>query len=354
MALIHGGDVESFIRYYGREPIDFSANSNPLGLPESAKRAVIESLETADRYPDPLSRRLREALSGHYNVPVEGIFCAAGAAEVIFRLAAATRPGKALLIAPGFAEYEIALNTVGCELLFYYLEPERDFILTESFLAEISEDLDVIFLCNPNNPTAKLIDPELLLRIADTCREKGVLLVLDECFNGFLSEPDKRSMRPYLREYPNLVILGAFTKIYGMAGLRLGYCFSFDFELIKSLEKVGQPWCVSSVASAAGIAALGDREYLKRSLELINEEREFLTQGLERCGVRVIGSSANFIFFLSHVPDLGSLCREKGFLIRDCSNYRGLTKGYYRIAVRGREENIKLLEAISHIIKAGS
>jgi threonine-phosphate decarboxylase len=157
-----------------------------------------------------------------------------------------------------------------------------------------------------------------------------------------------------LREYPNLVILGAFTKIYGMAGLRLGYCFSFDFELIKSLEKVGQPWCVSSVASAAGIAALGDREYLKRSLELINEEREFLTQGLERCGVRVIGSSANFIFFLSHVPDLGSLCREKGFLIRDCSNYRGLTKGYYRIAVRGREENIKLLEAISHIIKAGS
>lgn len=350
MALIHGGDVESFIRDYGREPIDFSANSNPLGLPESAKRAVVDSLETADRYPDPLSRRLREALSEHYKVPVEGIFCAAGAAEVIFRIALAARPKKALLVAPSFAEYEIALRTVDCEVLFHDLEPEMDFVLTGSFLEDISEDIDIIFLCNPNNPTAKLIEPELLLRIADRCREKGVLLVLDECFNGFLDEPDRRSLRRCLPEYPNLVILGAFTKIYGMAGLRLGYCFSSDFELIRLLEKAGQPWCVSSLASAAGIAALGDSEYLKRSLELINIEREFLTIGLERCGVKVIGSSANFIFFLSPVPDLGELCREKGFLIRDCSNYRGLKKGYYRIAVRRREENIKLLEAISEII----
>jgi len=354
MALIHGGDIEGFIRDYGREPIDFSANCNPLGMPESAKKAVVESLETADRYPDPLCRRLKEALSGYLNVPAEGIFCGAGAAEVIFRIAAALRPKKALLPAPTFAEYELALRTVDCEVLFHYLDPERDFMLTDSFLSDISEDLDIVFLCNPNNPTAQLIDPGLLLGVMDACREKGVTLVLDECFNGFLDDPDKRSMRSRLAEYPNLVILGAFTKIYGMAGLRLGYCLSSDLELIRALEKAGQPWAVSSLASAAGIAALGDREYLERSLELINKEREFLTKGLERCGVKVIGSSANFIFFLSPVPDLGALCRERGILIRDCSNYRGLEKGYYRIAVRRREENVKLLEAISQIIKAGS
>lgn len=353
MALIHGGDVEGYIRDFGREPTDFSANCNPLGLPESAKRAIIESLDTADRYPDPLSRRLREALGRHLNVPPEGIFCAAGAAEVIFRLTAAARPKKALLLAPGFAEYELALRAAGCDIVFHNLLPENDFILTESFLAGITDDTDIIFLCNPNNPTAQLIDGELLLRILARCREKGVLLILDECFNGFLDDPDARSMRSYLPGSPNLVILGAFTKLYAMAGLRLGYCLSSDLKLTEALERAGQPWCVSSVASAAGIAVLGDGEYLETSLKLINEERGYLAEELKHCGIKVIGSGANFIFFLSPVAELGRLCRERGFLIRDCSNYRGLSEGYYRIAVRTHDENLKLLEAISQIIKQG-
>lgn len=354
MSLIHGGDVEGFVRDFGREPVDFSANCNPLGLPESAKRAVIESLDTADRYPDPLSRRLRETLGGHLDVAPESIFCAAGAAEVIFRIAAATGPKHALLLAPGFAEYELALRSVGCDIDFHYLSPENDFVLTDSLLDEIRDDIDIIFLCNPNNPTAQLIEQELLLRILARCREMGVLLVLDECFNGFLDDPDARSLRPFLTENPNLVILGAFTKLYGMAGLRLGYCLNSDLGLIEALERAGQPWCVSSVASAAGIAVLDDSEYLERSLKLIGEERVFLIEGLERCGIRVIGSGANFIFFRSPVPELGRLCRERGFLIRDCSNYRGLGKGYYRIAVRTHDENLKLLEALSQIMKAGA
>jgi len=353
MALIHGGDVESFIRDFGSEPLDFSANCNPLGLPESAKRAVIESLDTADRYPDPLSRRLREALSAHLHVPAEGIFCAAGAAEVIFRLTAAVSPKKALLLAPGFAEYELALRAAGCDVLFHYLSPDNGFVLTESILPCLTEDIDMLFLCNPNNPTARLIDPGLLLKITAVCREKGIVLVLDECFNGFLDDPDARSMRGFLPGNPQLVILGAFTKIYGMAGLRLGYCLTSDLKLVEALEQAGQPWCVSSVASAAGIAALDDTKYLDSSLKVINEERAYLINGLESCGIKAIGSSANFIFFLSPVPELGRLCRERGFLLRDCSNYRGLRKGYYRIAVRTHDENARLLEVISHIMKPG-
>jgi len=353
MALIHGGDVESFIREFGTEPTDFSANCNPLGLPESAKRAVIDSLETADRYPDPLSRRLREALGRHLGVRPEGIFCAAGAAEVIFRLTAAARPKKALLLAPGFAEYELALRASGCDVAFHYLSPDNGFVLTGSFLSELSDDVDTLFLCNPNNPTAQLIDPVLLRLILDACREKGILMVLDECFNGFLDDPGACSMRSYLPENPNLVILGAFTKLYGMAGLRLGYCLTSDLKLIAALEQAGQPWCVSSAASAAGIAALDDTEYLERSLKVVKDERAYLTAGLSSLGLRVIGSDANFIFFLSPIPELGRLCRERGFLLRDCSNYRGLSEGYYRIAVRSHGENVRLLEALSHIVKPG-
>lgn len=350
MALIHGGDVEGFFREYGREPHDFSANCNPLGLPETAAKAIISSLGSADRYPDPLSRKLSEAISENLKVASDSIFLGAGAAEVIFRLAQALKPKKALLIAPGFAEYELALTSVGCETVFHHLSPDNGFTITTSYLDGLTDDIDIVFLCNPNNPTGRLIDPMLLLRILSACSEKNIYLVLDECFNGFLKDPEALSLRKYLPENPHLVILGAFTKIYGMAGLRLGYCLSCNKVLIEMLRNVGQPWSVSSVAEAAGIAAMKDRDYLESSLKLINEEREHLTKGLRDCGLEVYDAAANYIFFKSPLPELGERCREKGFLLRDCSNYRALCKGYYRIAVRGSEENKLLLEAISDIL----
>lgn len=350
MALVHGGDIEGFIREYGKAPLDFSANCNPLGLPESARAAIIESLDKADLYPDPLSRNLSEAIGTHLCVSAEGVFCAAGAAEVIFRLVTAFKPKKALLIAPGFAEYELALDTIGCENRFHYLTPENGFVLTESYIDDLTEDLDMVFLCNPNNPTARVIEPGLLHRILAVCAEKNIVLILDECFIGFLDDPEMRSMKSFLPKYPNLIILGAFTKIYGMAGLRLGYCLTSDLKLLEALRAAGQPWAVSSVASAAGIAAINDGDYIKRTRELLSVEREYLIDGLKSLGINVLGADANFLFFKSPIPELGELCRKKGFLLRDCSNYRGLTKGYYRIAVRPREENSALLEAIKTVL----
>ncbi len=354
MALIHGGDIEGYVREYGKEPVDFSANCNPLGLPESAKKAVTASLDNADRYPDPLSRRLTEALGKNLSVPPESIFLGAGAAEVIFRLTAALKPKKALLLAPAFAEYELALRTSGCEISFHMLSSDNGFTLTEKYLDDLSDDVDIVFLCNPNNPTDRLIDPPLLLKILSACARNGICMVLDECFNGFLDEPGAHSLIKHLPGNPNLVILGAFTKIYGMAGLRLGYCLSYDQDLIKALRNAGQPWAVSSVAEAAGIAAMADKEYLERSLRLIREQRVLLADGLRGCGMEVFEPAANFIFFRSPIPELGELCRERGFLLRDCSNYRGLSKGYYRIAVRSRDENERLIDAVKDIIKLKS
>lgn len=350
MALIHGGDIEGFVREYGREPVDFSANCNPLGLPESAKNAVAASLSNADRYPDPLSRKLTEALSANLKVPSSNIFLGSGAADVIFRLALALKPKKALLIAPEFAEYELALNTVGCESVFHYLTAENDFMMTEDYLDELTPDIDMIFLCNPNNPTSRLIDTQLLVKILSICAENNIYAILDECFIGFLDDPEARSMIKHLPENERLVILGAFTKIYGMAGLRLGYCLTSNTELIKAIRDAGQPWSVSSTAEAAGIASLSDTDYIERSKKLIRAERAFLTEGLRSFGMTVYEPSANFIFFKSPIPNLGELCREKGILLRDCSNYRGLEKGYYRIAVRTREENLRLLNAVKEVM----
>ena len=350
MALIHGGDTEGYILAHGGEPLDFSANCNPLGIPESVPAAVLAAASKADRYPDPLCRRLRAAMSQKLGVAADWILCGNGAADLIFRLALSEKPKTALVTAPTFAEYELALSAAGCGVLRFFLEPGADFAVTEELLSWIQPGLGILFLCNPNNPTGLTVAPALLRRILDACHKSGTLLVVDECFNGFLDEPQRHTLKGALPEYDNLLILDAFTKLYGMAGIRLGYCMSCNMPLLERLRDAGQPWAVSSLAQAAGLAALSEDGYVDRARALVQAERAFLKDGLLKLGVGALYGEANYIFFHAEAAALPDRLRDAGILIRDCSNYPGLEKGWWRVAVRPREENLRLLDALSTII----
>lgn len=342
---IHGGDIYS--RTY---KMDFSANINPLGMPESAVNAAIEGVRMSQNYPDVNCRRLKQAISEAESVPEEWIICGNGAAELIFALVMAVRPKKALLITPGFAEYEQALAAAGCEIQFYECLPENEFVPQSDFLKNIHENIEMIFVCNPNNPTGTVFPQRLLEETIKICHEKKILLVLDECFNSFLLQGKEISMTRALHEIPELFILKAFTKLYAMAGLRLGYGLSQNSELLKQILEVLQPWNVSIPAQMAGVAALQEKEFAEKTLEYIAKERTFLKQEFQKVGIRYYDSQANFIFF-EGPENLEEQCREHGILIRDCSNYRGLQRGYYRIAVRSREENQELLQVLKLIMK---
>jgi threonine-phosphate decarboxylase len=224
---------------------------------------------------------------------------------------------------------------------------EEGFTLTESILGRITPELDMLFICNPNNPTGLTVAPDLLIRILVACEKTGTLLVVDECFNGFLDEPEKHSLKSRLPEYGNLLVLDAFTKLYGMAGVRLGYCMTMNGALLDDMRNAGQPWAVSSLAQAAGLAALCEDAYVSEARALVKTERAYLMPELNRLGIRVLGGEANYIFFRCAVPDLAKKLRERGILIRNCSNFAGLTNGYYRIAVRTRDENVRLIEALT-------
>jgi len=345
MALIHGGDTEGYILEYGRPPLDFSANCNPLGVPPGVARAIAEAAPSADKYPDPLCRRLRSALGEKLGLPPEYVLCGNGAADIIFRLALALRPRRALVTAPTFAEYALALGTVGCEVIHHRLPPERGFTVEEDILEKIP-GADIVFICNPNNPTGKTVSPALMEKILHACGKSGALLVVDECFNGFLDAPEAHTLRGRLKDSPNLLILDAFTKLYGMAGVRLGYCLTSSAPLLEKLKDAGQPWAVSSLAQAAGIAALREEEYVRRARALIREERAWLKTALEKAGLGHVSGEANYLFFRSDVEDLAERTRRRGVLIRDCGNYVGLTKGYYRVAVRAHEENEAMIAAL--------
>ena len=342
----HGGDI-----YGGGITLDFSANTNPYGTPEGVLRAVQAALPEMHRYPDPYCRRLVEAIGAFEGVDPGIILCGSGAAELIYAYCAALRPKTALELAPTFSEYSLGLRRVGCTVDRYSLTPESGFDLDAGFLCYLEETApETVFLCNPNNPTGVLIAPALLKKILDLCQKKRIHLFLDECFLD-LSD-DGISMKAYLGDYPNLFVLKAFTKSYGMAGIRLGYGLSADRELLKGMAREVQPWNVSSLAQAAGTAALKEAGFLQKTRALIQTERPWLKEKMEGFGFRVCPSKANYLLF--HGPaGLHKRLKEKGIAIRDCGNYPGLGDGWYRVAVRQHEENGKLIAAIGEIITEG-
>ena len=343
---VHGGDL------YGRAvKLDFSANTNPLGTPEAVRRAVIDSAGRLNQYPDPCCRALVSALADFEQVPEENILCGCGAAELIFSYCAAARPRRALELAPTFSEYSAALEAAGCRVERYALSREDGFALGPDFLEFLrGGSWDALFLCNPNNPTGRTINPELLSEIADLCQERGTRLFVDECFLDLSDGGRDLSLKGRLSRQPGLFLLKAFTKSYGMAGLRLGYCLSADQALLTAMGRSVQPWNVSLPAQAAGVAELGETAFLERARGLVLRERAYLRRGLEKLGLYVFPSQANYLLFYSPLP-LKDALLERGILVRDCSNYRGLDAGWYRIAVRRHEENQTLLSALSALRK---
>lgn len=345
----HGGDWAAFRAVYGRDPLDFSANVSPLGVPEGVAEAMARGAAEAQRYPDPKCHALRERLSETEGVPVSQILCGNGAADLIYRAVLALRPRRALVTAPAFGEYERALALVSCQVTRHSLRPERDFRPGEDLVEAVTPGTELVFLCQPNNPTGVSVPRPILERVLDRCCAVGAVLVVDECFCGFLEDGAGHSMKPFLSAHPNLLLLRAFTKLYALAGLRLGYALCADAAWLAAMDRAGPPWSVSTPAQEAGLAALGDPAYVHRVRTLVGTERPRLAAGLRTLGLRVIPGEANFLLFQSQ-RELGEPLAKRGILLRGCGNFAGLDETWYRTAVRTAEENQQLLEALGEIV----
>ncbi len=353
---IHGADIYTAAERTGigkDDILDFSSNINPLGIPHSVKNAAIKSIVHSNRYPDINSRELKKSISAAENVSEDWIFPSNGAAEAIFRIAFFLRPSKGLVTAPTFSEYENALKASGTNVDYYFLKEEYDFKMQDDIFNKIKDSVDIIFLCNPNNPTGQLIERATTEKIVHVCREKGIHVVIDECFLDFSEHKQMYSMTDFLHKYDNLIILKAFTKIYAIPGMRLGYCMSSNERVIEGLNLCGPPWNVSSIAQAAGTAALSEVGYIEKTVEYVSAQRKYLFDELNAIGVKTYSSNANYILFriadtLRDI-DLKEELLKRGILIRSCSNYKGLDLSYYRIAVKTYEENRLLIMALREI-----
>ena len=355
MEYLHGGDIytDKKIR------LDFSVNTNPFGMPDAVKKAVAASAGSWERYPDSLSRSIRLSLAEYYGgrIEPEHLICGNGASDLFYTLVFALRPKKALVPSPSFAEYEMALSAAGCETERFYPEEAYGFALDrgeKDFLRYVADSsaIDMVIIGNPGNPTGMAADNGWIDSLVGLCREKGIFLVVDECFNWFLKDRAKFSVIPLIKKRPekygHVMVVNAFTKIYAMAGLRFGYAVCTDQRIPERMESCRQPWSVSAPAEAAAMAAVKEASmngsWIDRTVSEVERERAFLSEGLERMGFTVFPSMVNYILFKSgNCFDYKEFCRAKGILLRSCENFDGLDNRYYRVSVRLHEENKALL-----------
>lgn len=327
----HGGDV-----YRNAVKYDFSVNINPLGVPEKVKAALVAAVEDVTRYPDAQAAELTAAVAALEGVPEEWLMFGNGASELFTAVVRAVEPGVVTIPVPSFFGYEHAAKAGKGEIRYV------------SSLDDIKADTNLLFLANPNNPTGTVLERERLLERLDFCREHGVTVVLDECFMDFCREDG--SLRREVGRFPNLAVVRAFTKIFAVPGVRLGYLLCADEGLRREIGRQLPEWNLSCFAQKAGVACAREETFRAGTAAFVAQRRQELTAGLEALGLEVVGESQVNFLLLRSDRELYAPLLARGFLIRDCRNFRGLGAGYYRVAVKTREENQALLAALGEIL----
>lgn len=344
----HGGNILEVARRLGVDPghiLDFSSNLNPLGPPP----AVVEILESMGgdvetwRYHPPLFPwELRRALARRLNLEEEWVLPVPGSAWAIYEVVKVFRPREVAMPLPTFADYSRAARAVGAGIKGHPLAEERAFRLCLGEMAwKVGDGTDLVFICNPNNPTGYYMPEDELEALVRWCRDKDCLVVVDQAFLPFLG---RRGMVPVVKEYPNILVLGSFTKIYALPGIRLGYLVAPPAIIDRFLAGM-PPWAFGPLAQEVGLACLGEEGFVEESRAYCRQEMTHLFEGVRNLGIKVYPSTVHYFLFQAS-PALGERLLERGILVRDCSTIPGLGPGFYRIAPRKREDNRKLLEAL--------
>lgn len=330
--------------------IDFSINTNPLGVPKNIFTNMEKIMGASALYPDPTCEELRKHLSRKYYTDTSHILCGTGANDLFYRLVSVLKPEKALVVVPTYEEYEKVLVQTGCQVNYCHLSLNKkfDYNLVE-ILDMIQPDLDMVIICNPNNPTGTLYTLADLEQIISLCQKNDIYVVIDESFIEFLSTWETYTGKQLIQYYSNLMIIDGFTKTYSLAGFRIGFAMSCTSEILNKMYARGQEYNVSTIAQIAAILALQDEHFMRNTYELMDTEYQFFRTELDPFPITIITMNANFLLVYSEKEQLRELLLDLNIKIRDCSQFVGLSNKYHRIAIRTREDNQKLIFALKKL-----
>lgn len=352
---LHGGNIYKLKREAGIEVIDYSANINPFGLSDKLKKGIVDNLCVLEKYPDPEYINMKKIIAGYNKVEIDNIIVGNGATEIMFLYAKSLKPKKVLIISPTFAEYERALQSTNCHTEYFQLRENEDFILNISRLKKtLDKNYDLLVICNPNNPTGKFIKKEILDDLAKFCMTKDTKILLDEAFIEFVEGNLKESILEYKNE--NVFIIRALTKFFAIPGLRLGYGITFDKNLKEKIDLSREPWSINAIAELATKILLEDDEYIEKSENWIRIEKEYMYEKLSNIeGIKTYKTETNFILVKlingMKVQEFRNKMILLGILVRNASNFNYLDDSYFRLAIKDRVNNKKVLGCIEDAIK---
>lgn len=352
----HGSDLEKIESIYGikKENItSFSANVNPLGISQKLKEELSTHIDCITTYPDREYCNLRKCMANYVGTEPENIIVGNGSTELISLFIQIEHPRKALILGPTYSEYEREVALGGGTTLYYPLKEENSFRLdTDHFTSKLDDSLDLLILCNPNNPTSSCISIDDMRKILDVCKEHDIYVMVDETYIEFVDDVAHTSAVPLTAYYNNIIILRGTSKFFAAPGLRLGYAITGNEDLLRNMNQRKNPWTINSLAVIAGELMFQDKDYIAATRDLVLSERQRmyeLFQASER--FRPYKPTANFMLLRIMDDDLTSQnlfdrAIREGMMIRDCSTFPFLNDKFIRFCFMKPEDNDRLAECL--------
>ena len=357
----HGSDLETIEQIYGikkEEIVSFAANVNPLGISPKLRSTLSEQIDSIKSYPDREYTSLRRKIAKYLNADIEDIIVGNGSTELISLFIQIKHPRKALIIGPTYSEYEREVSLGGGCSLYYRLEEENDFqIDIDSLDNELESDVDLLIICNPNNPTSSAITRGDMRKILDICKRKGIFVMVDETYVEFTEDVQKITCVPLTRYYNNIVILRGISKFFAAPGLRLGYAICGNGDLRGEMNQRKNPWTINSLAAIAGEIMFTDEDYIARTRMLISGERDRVCHILRGCqNIKIFTPTANFVLIKILKDGVSSLdlfeaAIKKGYLIRDCSTFPFLDNKFIRFCFMMPGQNDALIDILCSCLR---
>ncbi len=353
---LHGGDLDTISSLYGigrDEIIDFSGNINPLGVSPIAKKELAKNLDLITTYPDRNYVSLRNSLSDFTGVAPDHILVGNGSTELISLMIQMKKPREILIIGPTYSEYERETSLAGGHVQYHQLQEKEDFKLNlDQLITQLTQDIDMLVICNPNNPTSTCIDLGELKVILDKCKEKDIFVMIDETYVEFAENMEAITATSLIPDFDNLLILRGISKFFSSPGLRLGYGMCSNTKLIDHINHYKNPWTINILASFGAEIMLQDKAYINQTKDLFHQERTRIYHEMSSWDhIKVYQPQANFILFkllddtISSRDVYENLIAQK-MLIRDASSFPFLGDRFLRFCFLLPDQNTALLAAL--------
>lgn len=356
----HGSDLEKIEKIYHIKKEDitsFSANVNPLGISPKLKQSLSDKIDAITSYPDREYAALRQCIADYIHGDTSNIIVGNGSTELISIFIQIKHPKKALLIGPTYSEYEREISLGGGNSYYYPLDEGNNFQLNiDSLEKELKSDIDLLVICNPNNPTSSAIPRKDMRKILDICKQRDIFVMVDETYVEFAKDMEQITCVPLTQYYNNIIILRGISKFFAAPGLRLGYAICGNIDLLKEINKRKNPWTINSLAEIAGRIMFTDKDYIQKTKAFIASERERVYQVLSSCNnLKVYPPKANFVLIQIlkeniTAMDLFEAAIKRGLMIRDCSTFPFLDNKYIRFCFMSPEKNDELLDILLDIL----